>query len=154
MPFALLSIQIKPAVLMGQRQPKHCSLVGASSWVHLPPGSPTAWSPAQDVERWVPAPVRVCFPPESALHLAPPMVYFVYSTAAQLAFIMLACSCSWRGIWTGVGGLEVSEVRDSPSCLLTAQSASSRPDLMVCIPISMGVGECFNCVQLCATHGW
>lgn len=86
--------------------------------------------------------VRMCFPPESALHLAPPMVYFVYSSAAQLAFIMLARSCSWRGTWAGVGGLEVSKVRDSPSCLLTAQSASSRPDLMVCIPISMGVCEC------------
>ena len=106
MPFALLSIQIKQAVFVGQKQLQPRSPVGASPWVRPPPGSPTAWSPAQDVERWIPTPVCVCvcgFPPEAVLHQAPPVVYSVYSSAPQLAFITLARSCAWTGTWAGGG---------------------------------------------------
>lgn len=88
----LLSIQIKQAVLVGQRHLQHRSLVGA---LLLGPSDfriTRVWSPAHDVKRWVLL-LCVCFPPEAVLNLAPPVAYFVYSSAAQLAFITLAHSC-------------------------------------------------------------
>ena len=67
--------------------------------------------------------VCVCgFPPEAVLHQAPPGVYSVYSSAPQPAFITLS-PIPGQGHGQGVGALEVSEVRDPPPCLLTAQSA-------------------------------
>ena len=129
MPFALLSIQIKQAVFVGQRQLQPRSPVGASSWVRPPPGSPTAWSPAQDVERWIPTPVCVC-----VCVCVVSRLRLCYIRLLQWSTLFIPVPLSWpssrwpvaapgQGHGQGVGALEVSEVRDPPPCLLTAQSA-------------------------------
>ena len=67
-----------------------------------------------------------------------------------------------QGHGQGVGALEVSEVRDPPPCLLTAQSAftffplvkQTRTDgVHSHFHGGVWVLSCFNCVRLCATPG-